>query len=71
MNVKHRFTRSAGTAAVALFLVTGAVFGANALGQAPTVSSTSLTTDESSPEPSESAKPSAMKSPVRFMAPAV
>ena len=44
MDVKHRFTRSAGTAAVALFLVTGAVFGANALGQAPTVSSTSLTT---------------------------
>jgi hypothetical protein len=56
LDVKHRFTRSIGVAAVALFLVSGAVFGANALSQAPsgTPDASQVTSNESaSPEPVE------------------
>ena len=66
MDVKHRLTRSVGTAAVALFLVTGAAFGANALSQTPAgpTDPTLVASDESaSPEAIESAEPSETPEP--------
>ena len=60
MQVKHRLSRSLGVAGIALFLVTGAVFGANALSQPSRATDANvLTTDESaSPEPTETVEPS-------------
>ncbi|HEY8846667.1 MAG TPA: hypothetical protein VIM24_08415, partial [Candidatus Limnocylindrales bacterium] len=60
MQVKHRLSRSLGVAGIALFLVTGAVFGANALTQPSRATDANvLTTDESaSPEPTDTVEPS-------------
>ena len=58
MDVKNRLGRGVATSVVALFLVSGAVLGANAIASAPARSiDATLTTSDQSAEPADIAEP--------------